>query len=63
MADHSVGRFGSIRPEMEDDPVRLGRNCGDFLGLGIRHIEMPATPARVWAAIQEVATRANPGQL
>ena len=35
--------------------------CDALSPLGIRHIEMPATPARVWAAIQ-VATRANPGQ-
>ena len=39
VADHTVRRFGSIRPEMEDDPVRLGRNRGNFLGLGLRHIE------------------------
>ena len=39
VADHTVGRFGSIRPEMEDNPVCLGRNGGNFLGLGFRHIE------------------------
>ncbi len=27
--------------------------CDALSGYGIRHIEMPATPARVWAAIQE----------
>ena len=27
--------------------------CNALSALGIRHIEMPATPARVWAAIQE----------
>jgi carbon-monoxide dehydrogenase large subunit len=27
--------------------------CDGLAPLGIRHIEMPATPARVWAAIQE----------
>ena len=32
--------------------------CDALSPLGIRHIEMPATPARVWAAIQE-AKRAN----
>ena len=32
--------------------------CDALSPLGIRHIEMPATPARVWAAIQE-AERAN----
>ena len=36
--------------------------CDALSPLGIRHIEMPATPARVWAAIQE-AERANSGQL
>lgn len=39
VANYTVGRFGSIRPEVEDDPVRLSRNCGNFLGLGLRHIE------------------------
>ena len=33
--------------------------CDALSPLGIRHIEMPATPARVWAAIQD-AKRANP---
>jgi carbon-monoxide dehydrogenase large subunit len=32
--------------------------CDALSPLGIRHIEMPATPSRVWAAIQE-AKRAN----
>jgi aerobic carbon-monoxide dehydrogenase large subunit len=32
--------------------------CDALSPLGIRHIEMPATPARIWAAIQE-AKRAN----
>jgi aerobic carbon-monoxide dehydrogenase large subunit len=32
--------------------------CDALSPLGIRHIEMPATPARVWAAIQD-AKRAN----
>jgi aerobic carbon-monoxide dehydrogenase large subunit len=32
--------------------------CDALSPLGIRHIEMPATPARIWAAIQE-AQRAN----
>ena len=39
MTHDSVWRFRSIRPKMEDYPVRLSRNCGDFLGLGVRHIE------------------------
>ncbi len=39
VADHSVGCFGSIRPEVEDNPVRLSCHCRDFLGLGLRHIE------------------------
>ena len=39
VADHAVRRLGSIRPEVEDDPVCLGRNRGNFLGLGIRHIQ------------------------
>ena len=36
--------------------------CDALSPLGIRHIEMPATPARVWAAIQEAA-RANSRRL
>ena len=32
VANHSVRCFGSIRPEMEDDPNLLGRNPGNFLG-------------------------------
>jgi carbon-monoxide dehydrogenase large subunit len=36
--------------------------CDALSPLGIRHIEMPATPARVWAAIHE-AKRTNPGRL
>ena len=32
--------------------------CDALSPLGIRHIEMPATPARIWAAIQD-ATRAQ----
>jgi aerobic carbon-monoxide dehydrogenase large subunit len=36
--------------------------CDALSPLGIRHIEMPATPARVWAAIQG-AKRDNPGRL
>ena len=32
--------------------------CDALSPLGIRHIEMPATPARIWAAIQD-AKRAN----
>jgi hypothetical protein len=39
VANHSVRCFGSIRPEMEDDPNLLGRNPGNFLGLNLRHIE------------------------
>ena len=35
--------------------------CDALSPLGIRHIEMPATPARVWAAIQE-AKRADSGR-
>jgi carbon-monoxide dehydrogenase large subunit len=35
--------------------------CDALSPLGIRHIEMPATPARVWAAIQD-AKRANQSQ-
>jgi len=35
--------------------------CDALSSLGIRHVEMPATPARVWAAIQE-AKRAHPGR-
>jgi carbon-monoxide dehydrogenase large subunit len=34
--------------------------CDALSPLGIRHIEMPATPARVWAAIEEARQRANP---
>ncbi len=36
--------------------------CDALSPFGIRHIEMPATPARVWAAIQG-AKRDNPGRL
>jgi carbon-monoxide dehydrogenase large subunit len=30
--------------------------------LGIRHIDMPATPARVWAAISEANASTAPGE-
>ena len=36
--------------------------CDALSPLGIRHVEMPATPARIWAAIQE-GKRAKPGGL
>jgi hypothetical protein len=28
VADHTVRRFGSIRPEVKDDPIRLSRKSG-----------------------------------
>ena len=36
--------------------------CDALSCLGIRHIEMPATPARVWAAIQDAKRRQRPEQ-
>jgi hypothetical protein len=39
VAKYSVWCFGSIRPEIEDDPICLGRNRGNFHGLSLRHIE------------------------
>ena len=34
--------------------------CDALSPLGIRHIEMPATPARVWAAIRDAERQARP---
>jgi carbon-monoxide dehydrogenase large subunit len=36
--------------------------CDALSCLGIRHIEMPATPARVWAAIQDAKRMQHPDQ-
>jgi carbon-monoxide dehydrogenase large subunit len=35
--------------------------CDALSPLGIRHLEMPATPARIWAAIQQAKQRGNNG--
>jgi aerobic carbon-monoxide dehydrogenase large subunit len=31
--------------------------CDALSPLGVRHIEMPATPARIWSAIQDAERR------
>ena len=39
MSHLSIGSLGSIRPQMEDDTVGLGRDGSNLLGLRIRHIQ------------------------
>jgi carbon-monoxide dehydrogenase large subunit len=51
-----VGEAGSVGALV----ATINAVCDALAPLGIRHIEMPATPARIWATIQE-AKRAQQG--
>ncbi len=60
-----MGQFGISQPVPRRGDDKLLRGAGRFIddlapdglvhGHGIRHIDMPATPERVWPAIQGAA--------
>jgi aerobic carbon-monoxide dehydrogenase large subunit len=47
-----VAAFGKAQGMVGSTPTVLGAIMDALLPLGVRNIQMPATPHRVWRAIQ-----------